>query len=117
MHAAWSRGGELDQIGNRSCTPFLRHADQREQDLGGRFRVGQRTMTRPRVSCETVRERCEVRRLPAEQPPREPDRVDDRCRNPVAGEPHRPQAESSHEEIVGDQQLPAEAGRLALALP
>ena len=27
------------------------------------------------------------------------------------------QAESSHEEIVGDQQLPAEASRLALALP
>src|ERR1700680_398083 len=25
----------------------------------------------------------------------------------LAGEPHRPQAESSHEEIVGDQQLPA----------
>src|SRR4029077_7477723 len=35
----------------------------------------------------------------------------------LAGEPHRPQAESSHEEIVGDQQFPAEASRLALALP
>src|SRR6202171_3991576 len=35
----------------------------------------------------------------------------------LAGEPHRPQAESSHEKIVGDQQLPAEAGRLPLALP
>src|SRR6202043_1477675 len=35
----------------------------------------------------------------------------------LAGEPHRTQAESSNEKIVGDQQLPAEAGRLPLALP
>src|SRR6202023_3352070 len=35
----------------------------------------------------------------------------------LAGEPHRPQAESSHKEIVGDQQLSAEAGGLPLAIP
>src|SRR5882762_9718333 len=34
----------------------------------------------------------------------------------LAGEPHRTQSESSHEEIVGDEQLPAEASRLTLAL-
>src|ERR1700674_626093 len=35
----------------------------------------------------------------------------------LAGEPHRTQSESSHEEIVADQQFAAEAGRLVFALP
>ena len=41
-------------------------------------------MTRPRVGDEPVRQRGEIRRLPAEQAASEPDRVDDRRRDPVA---------------------------------
>ena len=35
----------------------------------------------------------------------------------LAGQPHRPQSESSHEEIVANQQLAAEAGRFVFAFP
>ena len=68
---------------------LLRETDQREQDLRGRLGVGERPVTRPRRRAEEVRERREPDALdPAgEQPPREPDGVDDRCGDSPAGQP------------------------------
>jgi len=45
-----------------------------------------------------LRERREIRRLPAQQSAREPDRVDDRRLDTVAREPHRLVVEERHVE-------------------
>ncbi len=105
MHAARLRRSELDEVCDGARTAFLRHADQPEQDLRGRLGVGQRAMAGPRVGREAVRERGEIRRLASEQPPREPDRVDDRRCDSLAGQPHRLVVEERHVEarVVRDE--------------
>ena len=115
VHATRPRRRELDEVGDGARAALLRHPDQREQDLGRRLRVRQRAVARPRIGREAVRERGEVRGLPAEQPPREPDGVDDGRRDAVAGEPHRLVVEERHVEarVVRDEDGVAREGEEA----
>ena len=105
MHAPRPGGGELDEVTDRAGAALLRHADQAQQDLGRRLRVRQCPVARTGVGHEAVRERSEVRRLPAEQASREADGVDHRRRDPPARQPHRLVVEERHVEarVVRDE--------------
>ena len=83
------RRREVDEVGDGAGTALLRQADQMHERLGGRLRIRQRAMTGLRRRAEEVGERGEADTLrPAfEQPPREPDGVDDRGSDAPASEP------------------------------
>ena len=102
-----SRRGELDDVAHRSRAALLREADQRDEDLRCRLRVGERPVTGLDTRAEEVRKRREADPLdpPLQQPPREPDRVDDRRRNPPAGEQLHLMVEKRHVEtgVVGHE--------------
>ena len=102
-----ARRGEVDELRHGRRPRLLREPDQREQDLGGRLRVGERSVARPRRRAEEVRQRGEADALLAarEQPACEPDRVDDRRRDPAAGQPLDLPIEEPHVEprVVGDE--------------
>ena len=104
---ACARRGEIDELRHRRGAALLGEADQRQQDLRRRLRVGERAVARPGRRAEEVGERGEPDALLAalEQPPREPDRVDDRRRHPPAREPLDLAVEEAHVEagVVGDE--------------
>ena len=88
MQAPRPRGSQLRKIADRPRAPLLREPDQREQNLRRRLRVGERAMARADRRAEEVGERREADSShPAvQQAPREPDGVDDRRRDPPAGQ-------------------------------
>jgi len=101
----WTGRGELDEIGNGACASLLGHPDQPQQDLGGRLGVGEGAVAGTRLGDEAMRQSTEIRRLTAEEPAGEPDRVDDRRGDPVAGQAHRLVVEEGHVEprVVRDE--------------
>ena len=105
LHPPRFRGCQLDEVADGARSALLGHADQPQEDLGRRLRVGQGAMAGPDVGSEAVGERAEIRRLASEQPPGQPDRVDDRRDRSLAGEPHRLVIEKCHVEarVVCDE--------------
>ena len=77
------------EIGDGAGAALLREPDQREQQLGGRAGVRQRSVARPLGRVEKPREltEAEARHAPGEQRPREPHGVDDRRADARAREP------------------------------
>ena len=107
MEAAGPRRGQLDEVGHRFGTTLLREADQGDQDLGGRLCVSERPVTGLGRRSEEVREVCEADPLrpAAQQPPGEPDRVDDGSRDAPARQALDGAVEEAHVEarVVGDE--------------
>src|SRR5439155_4359641 len=58
---AYSRRGQVDEIGDGAGAAFLRKPDQLHEDLGGRLSVRQGAVTRARSSAEELRKRPETR--------------------------------------------------------
>ena len=89
VDAARARRGEPAQVGNGPGAPFLREADQPQENLCGRLGVGQRAVARPRRGPEEVRQGAQTRPCdPAgQQASRKPDGVDRPARR--AGGPRR----------------------------
>ena len=88
VHAARARRGELAQVGDGRRSTLLGEADQPEQHLGRRLRVGQRAVARADRGAEEVRERGEARAGDAatENAARERDGVDHGRREPRPGQ-------------------------------
>ena len=111
------RRGELDEVRDRPRAPFLREPDQRHEDLGGRRRVGQRTVARLGRGAEEVGQagEPEVPRAAGEQPAGQPDGVDDGSRYAAAREPEDGMVEERHVEagVVGDEHGVAREGEEA----
>ncbi len=86
MQATRTGSGELDEVAYRSRAPLLGEADERDEDLRRRERVGERPMARLDGDPEEVGKARERHAFsPArEKSPREPDRVEDGCRTAPA---------------------------------
>ena len=83
------RRRQLDDVRDRRRPSLLCEPEQREQDLGGRLGVGERTVARGRRGADEVRERGEpdATEPAVEKAAREPDRVDHGRRDPPPGQP------------------------------
>jgi len=79
-----ARRRERDEVGDGARAAFLRQADEREQHLGGRLRVGQGPVARPHRGAKEIGELSEARAGDAarEQAPGERHGVDDCGREP-----------------------------------
>src|SRR5439155_23277221 len=64
VDAAWPGGGQLDEILDRLRAALLGHADQAQEDLGGRLRVRERTVARACIRDESIGQGTEVGGLP-----------------------------------------------------
>ena len=88
---AGDRGAQPDHIAHRLGAALLRHAEQRQQHVGGCLGVGQRPMTGPHLGVEPLRKCGQIhpRDPPREQSAGEHDRVDHRRGQPHAAAPAR----------------------------
>ncbi len=114
MQPPGPRGGELDEVGQRPRAALLREPDEPNEDLRSRHRVGQSAVARLGGHAEEVRERGEpdAAEPVAEEPPREPHRVDDRRRDPAARQVLDLPVEEGEVEprVVGDDRRIAREG-------
>ena len=112
------RRRQLDEVGDGSRSTLLRETDQMDEHLRGGAGIGQRPMTRSRRHAEEVGQLGEADppRTPVEEPPREPDGVDDGSCHPPSAEPLHLAVEEREIEacIVRDQhRIPGELQKAA----